>query len=100
MPASDTALRLVSAAVIVSLKSGMSPETPVVSISIICSNFFLLSSDTSAVRSVYIRWVCCSLIFPAYRVAALAFVVFDFPDACLLEEYGGDRPCFVLVSYG
>ena len=77
MSASDTALRLVSAAVIASLKSGMSPETPVVSISIICSNFFLLSSDTSAVRSVYIRWVCCSLIFPAYRVAALRFEQFD-----------------------
>ena len=45
MSASDTALRLVSAAVIASLKSGMSPETPVVSISIICSNFFLLSSE-------------------------------------------------------
>ena len=53
MSASDMALRLVSAAVIASLKSGMSPETPVVSISIICSNFFLLSSETSAVRSVY-----------------------------------------------
>ena len=42
MSASDTALRLVSAAVIASLKSGMSPETPVVSISIICSNFSAL----------------------------------------------------------
>ena len=32
--------------------------------------------------------------------ARLAFEVFDFSDACLLEEYGGDGPCFVLVSYG
>ena len=40
MPASDTALRLVSAAVIASLKSGLSPETPVVSISIILLEFF------------------------------------------------------------
>ena len=40
MSASDTALRLVSAAVIASLKSGVSPETPVVSISIILLEFF------------------------------------------------------------
>ena len=62
MSASDTALRLVSAAVIASLKSGMSPETPVVSISIICSSLFLLSSDTSAVRSVYILSLAYLLI--------------------------------------
>ena len=72
MSASDTALRLVSAAVIASLKSSMSPVRDPCGVYFdYLLDFFLHSSDTSAVRSVYIRWVCCSLIFPAYRVAAL-----------------------------
>ena len=48
MSASDTALRLVSAAVIASWKSGVSPETPVVSISIICYRVAALRKDVRA----------------------------------------------------